>query len=72
MRWTEENGQRAAVLVNGIWVPSDSFIPTYGEPSGGYRIAESNSIPLSPRTYALLHAPIADLMAEKRGVRLAA
>lgn len=58
-----ENGVGAAVTVNGIAVPIDSFVRVDHEPyRGRYRVADLGGIPLSYRSYQLLFTPIPELM----------
>jgi hypothetical protein len=60
------NGVGAAIEVNGIAVPLDSFVCGTAPDRGQYTLrpeAELNDIPLSPRSLQLLTLPISALMA---------
>ena len=64
-----QNGVGAAVLVNGIAVPMDSFQVSHAAPVRGrysLRQAELNDIPLSPRSFVLLYTDALELMRGRR------
>jgi hypothetical protein len=59
------NGVGAAVTVNGIAVPMDSFVNGGDVWPRSYAIETMNGIPLGPRSWRLLNTPIAQMLRDR-------